>query len=69
MCKLYTSQFDDNRQLLRMYVEDDVQGIDINDCTSKSQKCIAIYISTDHVIHEISFNLLSMLLLLINIQL
>ena len=34
------------------HVEDEVQGININECTSKSQECIAI--STDHVIHEMS---------------
>ena len=32
---------DDNYHTL--HVEDDVQGIDINDCTSKSLKCTAIH--------------------------
>ena len=34
---------DGNRQLLYNYVEDDVKGIDISDCTSKSQERIGIY--------------------------
>ena len=35
-----------------IFVEDDVQGISINDCTSESG--MHSYISTDHVIHEMS---------------